>query len=37
MQKPIKFNQTQILQARHGYICNLNYPTCDAKGDYINF
>jgi uncharacterized protein YbbK (DUF523 family) len=31
----LQFNETQILQAERSNICQLNYPTCEAKWDYI--
>ena len=31
----LQFNETQILQAQRSNICKLNYPTCEAKWDYI--
>jgi len=30
------FNETQILQAKRSNLCQLNYPTCEAKWDYAN-
>src|SRR5271157_922499 len=33
----LQFNETQILQAQRSNICKLNYPTCEAKRDYIKY